>query len=591
MTQTLPQTSAAKAEGTEAPAGRDDVGPIWHRYAWMIAVAITVLGFSLRVGDVYGFWINGDEGIYYTVSHAPTWEEARAAIAGNAHPPLFYYLLRVLALMSTDYTVLRLPSLLSGTAVIYLLFLLTQKIAGPVAGLLAALMASLSTGMIMLSQTARPYMVQLVLLIVALRCLLRSVGPCSSDAPPARHAWGYSVAILLAVFVHYSSFQIVGGVGLVLLVLLATRRMSFSRHRPILLAQIPIVLGIAYLYFTHIHAQLMGGELQAEATGSWLKPYFVDGLPRLLAAMFGLCEYATAETVWASPVFVLLGGFAVGVWKPRYRLVTSLCATVFVAAIAMSALGLYPFGGHRHSIYLMCLVIPVSAIGLVTLFTSDWRLSVGTGVVLVATIVDDTRTLSWLGVEPKHRIASALGVDTKHAMPRELSVPVSEIDELESELRNWNKTAGVYITDMQTAYALAPLLQEARANLRWAKAGSNIAYFPWGKRIVIIANSWALEAGRTGLGTRGHIGGLLDRLPRVLPEHCSNLAATNVRILSSQGPKLPNQAERFRRLLGTSMLIDLKTLFAGQSYSFFTIDAGRMRASWVEAMRRAKSGG
>ena len=70
--------------------------------AWLVVAAIAVVGVLLRAGSLGEFWLNGDEGLYDFIAHAP-YELARVPIAHNAHPPGYFWLLRGVAWFGDDF--------------------------------------------------------------------------------------------------------------------------------------------------------------------------------------------------------------------------------------------------------------------------------------------------------------------------------------------------------------------------------------------------------------------------------------------------------------------------------------------------------
>ena len=94
---------------------------------WLLALVI--LGLVLRLQPALSYWINGDEGIYYFAVHSG-WQQFWQQVEGNAHPPLFYLLLRPIAALGSDPLWLRLPSILFSCLGIWGMYLLARNLGG-----------------------------------------------------------------------------------------------------------------------------------------------------------------------------------------------------------------------------------------------------------------------------------------------------------------------------------------------------------------------------------------------------------------------------------------------------------------------------
>ena len=81
--------------------------PTVPRQAEWTALGVVALGFALRAHGFSEPWLNPDEGIYFQLATARSWQHLVDGIASNAHPPLQYLLLRAVALFSHDFGVLR----------------------------------------------------------------------------------------------------------------------------------------------------------------------------------------------------------------------------------------------------------------------------------------------------------------------------------------------------------------------------------------------------------------------------------------------------------------------------------------------------
>ena len=203
-----------------------------ERRAWWIILALTLWAGHLRLRDLDRWWLSPDECIYYDILSNPG-AEADASIARNAHPPLHYRFLQALGRITLDFTALRLPSVVAGVLLVPLFFLLGRRLAGVTAGLVAALLIAASPGAVMLSQTLRPYMLELVFLTLAMLGLARYLDERRSAALAS-----YSVALSIALFLHYSAFVVLGGVGLALLFLFCRRRLDRAQVRDLAIANL-----------------------------------------------------------------------------------------------------------------------------------------------------------------------------------------------------------------------------------------------------------------------------------------------------------------------------------------------------------------
>ncbi|HSH76840.1 MAG TPA: hypothetical protein VLA09_14220 [Longimicrobiales bacterium] len=143
-----------------------------------LGLGIVALGLVVRSMGFDGWWLNPDEGIYFDILRADTTSEFWEGVGWNAHPPLYYLMLRGIGVLTWDFSWFRALSLLSGGAAIYGLWLCGLEIGGRgrsrvVAGALAGLTLALSPAMVVSSQVMRPYALLLALLVFSMLALLR----------------------------------------------------------------------------------------------------------------------------------------------------------------------------------------------------------------------------------------------------------------------------------------------------------------------------------------------------------------------------------------------------------------------------------
>ncbi len=189
-------TTPAVSDSPLLPWG--EIAAFLVRRDWVIGAALVALALSLRMAGLTGFWLNPDEGIYYsslTASFAEFWQE----LESNAHPPIYYFLLRGMSFFGTDFVWFRSLSLVSGCLVVWGTYLLGRSVGGVLTGFMAGFLVEVSTGAIVLSQIIRPYMFLVAVLTFGLYFLGRYV-----QSRGKRDLWLYSSFMATALLTHYS---------------------------------------------------------------------------------------------------------------------------------------------------------------------------------------------------------------------------------------------------------------------------------------------------------------------------------------------------------------------------------------------------
>src|SRR5690606_40332539 len=109
------------------PAGATDPGAPGGRrvpHLAIAAVAVAALAAALRLPALGEYWLNPDEGIYYSVIAWPDLARRQAEIAENAHPPFFYHLLWAWSRVSMEFAWLRALAALAGCVAVLAFLLL-----------------------------------------------------------------------------------------------------------------------------------------------------------------------------------------------------------------------------------------------------------------------------------------------------------------------------------------------------------------------------------------------------------------------------------------------------------------------------------
>lgn len=189
--------------------------------------AATAVAFLLRVLDLdlHGLWL--DELFTVRVVSRESWAGLLAEVAQDVHPPSYFAFLRLwTGLLGDSEVVLRLPSVLAGTAAVPLTALLGRQLYGGGAGTVGAWLVATSPFLVLLDREARSNsLLVLAATGLALACLgppgrLRTLLAAGLGAAVAvqLHAFGY-VAVVLglswALLTHgRGSLPLLGAVGL-----------------------------------------------------------------------------------------------------------------------------------------------------------------------------------------------------------------------------------------------------------------------------------------------------------------------------------------------------------------------------------------
>lgn len=460
---------------------------------WVLALAITFFALALRIDGIDDFWLNADEGIYWAIAHHDL-AQAHGMVVTNAHPPLYYYLLRAMTWFGDGIVPLRLPSALFGSLAVFAVYLVGRELQGRIGGLVAAVLLAVSPGALRLSNVARPYMAQLALCLLALWFVARVLQRRDN---PGRDAAGFAGCALLALLVQYSTLLFVAALGLTLTLLWAFRQLSRTQVISLIAAHLLLSVAAGLLYVFHIGPHMMGSPMQANAQ-SWLRDQFVadlDGFGRNLRGLHGY--FAGAGHAGASLVASAISWLLC--LRGRAALIGILGPLLLVIAGVFAGLDLYPFGGSRHSTYLAAVLLPTIGCGFGRLLANRWTAAIGVALLgcLAAFRADLNTAFGGARSDPP-------GI-------RETWVPTPEVDLLVAALHRLGAQPGLLAMDAATASALAPVFAADRKPMPEVQA-RGCSCFRWRERIVVVARQWVLAAGFFDRDQPRHLGHFLERV-------------------------------------------------------------------------------
>jgi 4-amino-4-deoxy-L-arabinose transferase-like glycosyltransferase len=383
------------------------------------------------------WWINPDEGQYYSIATAASSSQVAASILTNAHPPSYYLILREIAAVSTDIAWLRLPALISGVLLIPIGYLLGRRLGGGVAGLVTASLLAFSPAVNVLAQVMRPYTMFLLFLATGLHGLVAYLKERRAAALAT-----YAIGICGAWLLHYSTAVILGGIGLTLLGMLALRKLSPRELAPLALASLPILGSVIFLYIVHLRPYLVGKELHLRAReGPWAVGY-PDNLGGALHGLGGTLEYAFGPGLAPAVLALIAASLFFAIRSRDFLPVLLPLATGLVAAI-LALSGAYPLWGARHCVYMLLIAAPLAGYGFAQLLTVRGR-----AVAMAAILALAVGGILWRK-EPTGLFM---------AFGSEQFVSLAEAEAVGRFLADKRSSSAVLITDAQTVFLLSPLL-------------------------------------------------------------------------------------------------------------------------------------
>ncbi|MDH3270522.1 MAG: glycosyltransferase family 39 protein [Gemmatimonadota bacterium] len=467
-----------------------------ERNGRIVALVLVVVGFALRARGLSEYWLNADEGIYYSTltwsSFGAFWSEVLA----NAHPPGFYLLLRTLGYVTWDFVWLRAASAIFGAAAIWIFWLVGRELGGGgrrgvATGLATATLVALNPNAIVLSQVIRPYALLVLLLSTALLCLLRY------RAKPERTTLvAYSLISTLGVASHYSAALALAAFSALIGVDLLGRRFKGREASELIAAHAVPCLVFAGLYLLHGRGAL-GSDLMQSAIrpGGWLSGWLVDSPLHAWHNFVAYQDFNLPSSFRASAaiLWLIAIGWAFTVREPAIAVLSSVAIGVAVGA---SALEVYPFGEGRHNAWLSVFTIPALGWLLGRLATAT-RPQAWMGAAMLVGLLGGAGPLERL-VGPPDRPSTAVEssatgdrtVDRSETAPlEERLIRRADIAPLILETLDPEEGPPVILMTEQTFNVLMPLYPREKGGLVFSQ-DSTFMHFPYGDREIVVARTW-----------------------------------------------------------------------------------------------------
>ena len=333
-------------------------------------------GLAARLVLAQFTFLNPDEVLHYLLSAEPSPALAYKASLTTAHPPLLIVFLHYWRWLGHSEFVLRLPSVLAGTAFCWIVFLWLRRATDRTTALIGLALLSFSPSLISLSAENRQYSLLMFFCALSLYFLERAI----EENSPGMMMLS-SLSLYLVLLTHYSSFIFALTLGIYALIRL---RKSKPQTRVVvawIVGQLGALGLCAFLYVDHI-SRLKSSGLPGEIADTWLRAsIFHSGQDRVAA-------FCVRNTVRLFRYFFSHGTvgvlglllFVLGIVSlsrdntssqdrrnPTSRQLALLLGLPFLIALSAALAGLYPYGGTRHDALLAGFAMAGVSIGLTRL--------------------------------------------------------------------------------------------------------------------------------------------------------------------------------------------------------------------------------
>ncbi len=327
--------------------------------ALISAVPRLLLGASQFI-EYDGYW-------HVFIAQQDRWSNFWEDIRVNAHPPLYFLLLKFVIHFGRTLLVYRAISLVTGIISIFSVGWLARKVThSEIWAYIAALAYGLAMPAIIVSCEVRSYMLSSLFILLSFTCLLELATTQDSKRELKLRA-GFAFAAILACLSHYYAFFYVGASTLLLAVWYGARKLRHERAswRAELATILPVLGAVAILYETH--ARLKAG-IQGHLLPFYYDPNGAESIAAFLTRNWKntinlFLPWQISSNAAALAIFAVAaaGGIALLAIFLRARDAadtraawTILVTAATLAGIAVMAVrGKYPFGGDLRQQFIL----------------------------------------------------------------------------------------------------------------------------------------------------------------------------------------------------------------------------------------------
>ncbi len=324
-------------------------GVAMQPHEWAILFSVVIFGAWLRLWNLSGWAIGGDDAIHILISfRKDAWDTLLYATKYETHPPLKYLLLYwLIKYISPAQDVLRLIGVIPGVLLMPAMYLLGRITMGRMAGLLLLLATTLSPTAIIQSENVRAYSVCQLALVVALAAAWLYL-----KQPTAQRLWLYFGGMTLALLTQYVAILPAAGLGASLLLIL------WQKHRRITPTMKLIAVGHVALFLlwalqvgTYLHFR---GHFMPKDIGYITQGFITDikSFGSILAMVTSGFLMMPKNPLYYPFIVVFVAGIVVMLREKQHTFLMWIAAVLVLAIIAAVAQK-YPMIHIRHGMWLM----------------------------------------------------------------------------------------------------------------------------------------------------------------------------------------------------------------------------------------------
>jgi hypothetical protein len=371
---TLPPKQPAALPATSRLGQNDPPLPPWLP-AFILAAALIA-----RLYEAWAYFLNPDEALHNLLASQDSLRMAYRAALTQAHPPLLILVLYYWRSLGHSELMLRLPSVLAGTAACWFAYQWLKLVTDRSAAFLGLLLFAFAPSLVGLSAEVRQYA---LLLFFTSACLYLSERALQHNSALCMIL--FSLSLYGALLSHYSSLIFAFTLGIYLLV----RLYPYSRHLRLFaiwgIGQIAALALVTFFLLTHV-AHLRQVGMAQGISETWLrKSFFHPGENH--AALFIARQTLRVFTFLLSHGVggtLALIAFVIGMVsllrqrkvspenRPSPRQLALLLLLPFAVNCAAALAGAYPYGATRHNSLLALFGLSGACIGLTAWRPARW---------------------------------------------------------------------------------------------------------------------------------------------------------------------------------------------------------------------------